>query len=50
MNNCTCLIHHPKDKKDTIKRLEDARQVGDNVGIIIALVQLAPCKTRKENK
>lgn len=49
-DGCTCVIHHPKDKREAIKRLKDARKVNDDVAIIIALVQLAPCRTRKEKK
>lgn len=50
MDGCICLIHHPKDKTEAKKRLEDARRLEDSVGIVIALAQLAPCRTRKEKK
>ena len=45
-NDCTCIIYHPKDRTEAVKRLDYARKVNDDVGIVIALVQLAPCRTR----
>lgn len=48
INDCTCVIYHPKDREEVIKRLDYARKVDDSVGIVIAIMQLAPCRTRKE--
>ena len=47
-DDCTCVFYHPKDKTKVKQMLEEARRVGDSVAIVIALAQLAPCRTRNK--
>ncbi len=50
-NNCHCFIRHaitPEDRKTVTHRLEYAREIGDNNGLIIALAQLTGhCPARR---
>lgn len=49
---CRCWIRHaisPEYREKISKELGHAREMGDNVGVIVALAQLSPCPSSTTN-
>jgi len=48
-NECHCFIRHAvteSEKKIAVERLNYSREVGDNVGVMLAMAALAGCPKR----